>query len=174
LKYFIVRQDAQMNDIVQAVNGQDGVDATHIRQEKAHLIRRRTLLMCKSSQNLIFPDLLTTPFLMFSARLRQVASIYQKDIPYKEIVLLEQEHAITSLYFLPILPIVDCVTNPYHTYEGMRADRKPVLDYSKCKNLSVFKFEDLRMMYTVMSLELLESILIRKCIGLTFEQIQMI
>jgi len=173
MKYYVVRQDNQMHDIVHVVNGPNDVNFTDICHEKAHRIQKRTLLMCETGKDVIFPDILTIPFLMFSPQLKRIVSIYQKDIPYKEIVLLEQKQCFTAMYFLPVLPVLDCVTNPFRFHEGASASRKPILDYSKCKNLSIFKFKDINSIYTVMSLELLESILVRKCIGLSFTQVEM-
>jgi hypothetical protein len=162
-----------MYDIVDARNGSGDIDPRYICHEKSQRIKARTLLMCRPNDRLIFPDLLTKPFLMYSAKLMQVVSIYQKDIPHKEVVLLEQEHGLTSLYFLPILPILDCVANPYRYDGGVPASRKPILDHGKCRDFAIFKFEDLSRPYTVMSLELIESVLVRKCVGLAFERAQM-
>jgi len=173
MKYYIVSQDTRINDIVHVINGPMDINFTHICHEKAHYIRSRTLLTCRPNQKLIFSDILTMPFLMFSAKLRRIVSIYQNDIPYKEIVLLEQKHCLTSLYFLPIVPILECVTNPFRSSEGFKSNHKPILDYDQCKNLSIFKFKEIGSIHTVISLELLESILIRKCVGIMFEQVNM-
>jgi len=171
MKYFMLNKNSKLTDAPWLINWYTTIRPKYINLENASLLLFRSLIYVEKNRDLVFPDIITSPFLLISPQLKKIVEIYQPEIEYKQIVLLEPFHDYVQLYFLPILPRISCLL---HT-SVLNADRsiihRAVLDLSCVGDHSVFHIADIKNTYTILRLDLLESALIRGCIGLEYQEV---
>ena len=66
-------------------------------------------LLPESNKETIFTDVLSIPFFLVSARIKQVIQMYDSSIILKELVLLDKTNERAERYFIPIFDELECL-----------------------------------------------------------------
>lgn len=77
-----------------------------------------------------------------------------------------------KLYHLPILKKIDCLLEESKTNLDRSEIKEAVLDYEKIKDYSLFQLDNVKGTHIVIRLDLLESALRRKMIGLCIREVE--
>ena len=92
-------------------------------------------------------------------------SAYEPQIISKQIILLDTENRNKQTYYLPILPHLDCLSEESVLSPDGSELREGVLDLSQISSEGIFHIAGLSRFYTVIRLDVLESMLKRGARG---------
>ena len=105
------------------------------------------------------------PFLLLSKVCMDVVKLYEPQIVSKQIILLDTENRNKQTYYLPILPHLDCLSEKSVLSPDGSELREGVLDLSRIGSEGIFHIAGLSRFYTVVRLDVLESMLKRGARG---------
>ena len=172
MRYFIMEQDAEHNDAPNIINWYGKLDVQKLKQARSWEIPDRVLLEIRENPDTIFTDVISKPFLLYSKKTKDAVSIYESGIVHKQISLLDDQNLLTELYYLPILKSVDCLSDKSELNTDKSIIRRAVLDKNKLPRRSIFALDGLSSSYTVVRLDLAESLLRRGVRGVTFAKVE--
>lgn len=172
MRYFLLEQDEDFSDVPYVKSWPEKFDVRKIKQNQSYRLPRRVLLEIHSNEHTVFSDVIVKPFLLFSNTARETVSIYESRIPYKQVVLLDVEYGLTSIYFLPVLETVDCLSPKSELNPGRTVIRHAIIEALKLPDRSIFKLGNTKGTHIVVRLDLAESLLRRNVRGINFREIE--
>ena len=170
MKYFLIKMDQKFDTAPEIKGWFDKIKHRNICVERSHNIEKRQLLFIESNPNTVFPDILTFPFFLITAVVRDVVRMYEPNVMFKQIVLLDPKYSKTCTYYLPILNEVDClrgkhVQNNAENSNCIKVNTQIIGDQS----IVYAMLEEKR--YIVANLSIVESFLRRGAIGISLEEV---
>ena len=172
MRYFIMEQDEKYSDSPNIINWFGKINVQKLKQGQSWELPDRTLLEIRNNPDTIFTDVVSKPFLIYSKKTKDAVSIYESGIVHKQIVLLDDKNLMTELYYLPILKMIDCLSEKSELNTDKSIVRRAVLDKSKLPNRSIFVLDGLSSIYAVVRLDLAESLLRRGVRGITLRKVE--
>lgn len=148
------------------------VDPRNIKPGRSHLLEDRQVLGVLPNSHMVFTDVLSSPFFLLSSTCMDVVKMYEPYIISKQIVLLDFENRQKQLYFLPILQHISCLAEGSRWNMDKSVLFEGVIDLEKVNDLGIFCLSDLKNMYTVIRLDVLESMLKRGAKGLAITELR--
>lgn len=173
MRYFVVRTDMDYTDAPEVINWYKDIDVRDIEAGRSHKIQQRSIFSINSNKDVIFTDILSTPFFLVTDLLEKVIKLYEPRTIFKQVVLLDSENEKVNLYHLPILKKVDCLMEESTCNLDKSVITNFVLDYSKIKDNSIFQIANVNGIYTVVRLDILESFLRRGAKGLSIQEVEL-
>ena len=174
MQYFIIEGDKRYVDGPNIINWYEKIDIRNINKDNSYKLPKRIVLKVSPNKNIIFTDIITKPFLLVSDKFKKIIQIYEPRIIYKQVALLDQENEKTELYHLPILPKVECLNVKSRFNQDRSIIKEAALDYDKIKDYSLFQISGVKSIYTVIRLDLLESILRRGGRGIAISEVELV
>lgn len=174
MQYFIIECDERYVDSPNIINWFMKIDIRNINKDNSYKLSKRMVLKVTPNKNITFTDIITKPFLLVSNNFKKIIDIYEPKIIYKQVALLDQENEKTELYHLPILPKVECLNIKSRFNQDRSIIKEAVLDYDKIKEYSLFQISGIKNIYTVIRLDLLESILRRGGSGIAISAVELV
>lgn len=163
MKYFILEQGDAYDRNPDIKDWYGKIDLHSLRL-KATESGQRFMFRVSATENTFYPDIMMSPVFMVSGAVRNVIEMYGKRVFYKEVFLLNQERNDGHIYYIPFLPVVDCL----ECRESMRGERKReyAVDEKKLWNRSIVEADIRDRQYIVVSLDFAESLLRRGLTGI--------
>jgi len=156
------------------LNGFDEINKGDICLSRWKFIKKRILFYVESDNDTIHVGLITMPFLLLEEEVFKIASKYEPVMPSRQVVLLDKKNFISSLYYLPILPRIDCISpNSKLINANTRFDGVPILNFDTIRGYHIFWLKDFNSHLPVISLDLAESILRRNAMGIHLTPIEL-
>lgn len=167
MKYFLLKGDKAYADAPILADWSGKIDPRLIRPGESHKLPDRLILNILPNPYVTFVDVLTSPFLLLSKTCMDVVKLYQRHTVSKQLVLLDAENRQKSVYHLPILKQLSCLTDESVWNKSVLLSG--TIDLDKVGDEAIFQmvFPDVR--YTVIRLDMLESMLKRGARGLKIE-----
>lgn len=166
--------DEHYTDMPRIARLPDGFDVRDVSPENAIKLPKTSIALVHENEHLNFTDYISSPFLLLSELCMGVVQFYEPSIPEKYMVLLESQHKLMRTYHLPILPKIHCLTKA----SVLNLDRSIIqyaeLDASTIGEHSIFQIADVTSNYTVLRLDILESMLKRGAKGLSIVEVDTI
>lgn len=172
MKYFLLKTDSQFDTAPEIIDWFKRIDRRNIYLGKSHNIEKRQLFFIKENAHTVFPDVLSFPFFMVTEGLRDVIQMYEPRTIFKEIVLLGQKYAETCTYYLPILEYVDCLEPSSRLTMDRSTILDGIIDRRKVDDRSIFYLAEVRNLYTIARLDIIESFLRRGAKGVSLEEVK--
>ena len=166
MKYFLMQTDPLYVDAPVLQDWSGTIDRTKIKPGLSHQLPARTLLNIYPNVHTTFTDIVDFPFLLLSKRCMDVVKMYEPQVISKQIILLDAENRNKQTYYLPILPHLDCLSEESVLSPDGSELREGVLDLSRVSSKGIFHISGLSHFYTVMRLDVLESMLRRGARGI--------
>lgn len=166
MKYFLLHSDPFFTDTPEILDWSGKIDPRDICPSQSYRIKNRQIFEIRPNPNLVFIDVLTSPFLLLSKVCMETIRLYEPKIKAKQIILLDTVTPQRKTYYLPILQSIHCLTDGSEWNLDKSILRKGVLDLSQIKDASIFQLADLKTKYTVIRMDVLESILKREVRGI--------
>lgn len=169
MRYFMIRTHPLYTNAPDIINWYNVFDKRNIRPGASHLLPERALLRLRPNPNTVFCDVVTYPYLLVTNIVKEAILIYQPKTIFKEIILLDERNDLAETYYLPVLPVVDCL----HASSEMNNDRSVIyqaaLDTERVGEEKFFRIGGLFNAYYIVHVDLAESILRRgaRGVGLT-------
>jgi hypothetical protein len=170
-EYFILSQDKRYNRAPYILNLLDVLNRAYINRKDAHRLPERSVLYVRDADEYDMPDVLDKDLFLVSKGVSRVFSFYDKDIMFKDIMLIGKRTAEQMPYRLPILEDADCLHgDSEYSYGSLR---KIVLDRKKIGRRSIFRIRDEHLQSaTIVRLDVAESLLRRSFKGLWFTELE--
>lgn len=170
MEYFLIETD-EMNPIPYLINKNWGLDTRMLTKEKIDQISRWSMMEMNFPEEGFFPDLLCDPCIMVSKTVMEVIRMYHPNVPYKGVKLWDKKTGVNATYCIPILDMVDCISEEtIYNNIGNRIE-KLVLDQEKIKPYAVFKVKGYKSRCIVGRMDFLESVLKRGARGMKVEAV---
>ena len=171
MRYYILEQDKGFTDVPKLVNWFEHLTVANTRKPDIQNIHQREIFQMQSGEDTVYVDILFSPILMVSDTVKECMALYEPNIQFKEVILLNQKRRRMQNYFLPSLEEIDCLT-PKSEYTFGHMDLKYIeIDKDKVGDKAVFKLKGVEKSYIIARLDMVESLLRRGGKGIMVREI---
>lgn len=171
MRYFLLEQDNGYANIPRPVNWFDKLLPGKV-MESLRKLPDREIFWIETGENTAFIDYMSDPFIMVSEKMQKCISLFEPNMPFKEIVLLDGEKRAVQNYFVPFLPELDCLTENSE-YTNWNYDLKYIeLDESRLRDKVIFTLKGPQKQNTVVRLDAVESFLRRGIEGMMLREVE--
>ena len=172
MKFFILGTDETFSNYPKLKSWFGKIDDRKFNIQDAYKIPKRQLLAIDESENTVFTSIIERPFPMVSAEVKAVFDMYEPHIIYKEVVLLDGKNEKTGVYYIPILPEVDCLDAESEFNLNKSLIKRGIIDYERTGGKAIFRLGGVGHYYMVGRLDLVESILKRNVRGIGLKELE--
>jgi len=170
MKYFELElDDVNYSDAPRLINWYGVQDVRLIKWENYHKWQQRLVYDVNPSEPIIFTDILSFPFLLVSPMIKNTIQLYGDKVVFKETILLSSEKEFEEVYYLPIMQESDQLHLSYVESWGNRNQQGKLPEWMKDRNIFWVRQKGKR--HTIINLDLAESLLRRKAIGLHLKEV---
>ena len=166
MKYFIMKTHQDYIHAPQPKAWFGKIDTRDFVPERFQHVPNKTLFFVHSNPNLVFIDMLSSPFFMVTKPVRKVLELYNPHLPSKQIVLLDRDSGLSEVYYIPLFKRISCLHADTQLNVGKTHIEKVVLNRIAIKDTPVFRIEDISEPYIVARMDVVESILKREPRGI--------
>ncbi|MCL2122230.1 MAG: hypothetical protein FWH28_08290 [Clostridiales bacterium] len=171
MRYFVLKQDDRITDMPYAIDFFEKIDVRSVSAAGAGAVPTRTLINIRPSGFTVFPDVLCSPVLLVTDEAKDVIQAFDEYLVYREVVYLDAKNESLQLYFMPMMEIVDCLSEKSEYVNVSRgAFSKVVLKRAPIRDKALFLVKNNTQRVCIMRLDLAESLLGRDCKGFTLEE----
>ncbi|MFI3212248.1 MAG: hypothetical protein R3Y24_02805 [Eubacteriales bacterium] len=171
MNYYLLESDPLYKEMPYIKSLSKDFDLNNIRSAQSHKLPDISIAYIYENPDTNFIDIVSSPFLLCSDLCMKVIKIYEPYIISKKISLLDTTNKIMRTYDLPILPRLNCLTENSEFNLDKSVIKYAELDLIKVKHHSIFHIADAKNMYTVIRLDMLESMLKRGAKGLSITKL---
>lgn len=133
-------------------------------------IPKRVILNIRSNPATEFVDIISTPFLLVSQKVKKVMELYEPNLQFKEIILLDRKNAFAEEYFLPLLTVKDVLSEKSVFTNNHSVLEKAVLLKEKVGDTAVFFADGAPREAGIWRLDIIESLLFRGAKGFVLNE----
>lgn len=169
MKYFLIRTHPLYTAAPDVINWFSVFDKRNIKPDTSYKLPDRTLLKFRPHLNTVFCDIVSFPYLLVSNIIKELVLLYQPKTIFKEIILMDDQNDLAEVYYLPILPEIDCLHDTSEMNNDRSVIKRAVLDVNKIAGEKFFRIGGLMNAYYIVHVDLAESMLRRgaRGVGLT-------
>lgn len=161
MRYYILEQDMGYADIPKLMNWFVHLTASNTKSPDIKNLHNREIITMQTDEDTVCADILFSPIFMISDTVKECLALYEPNMQFKEIILLDQKRRKMQNYFLPSLEEIDCLTSRSE-YTFGHVDLKYIeLDKNRIGDKSIFKLKGVEKNYIIARLDVVESLLRR-------------
>lgn len=173
MRFFMIEQDQTLPDCIQFRDFDIcGVRRIFFHEDAEQLNDSTTLYLAEKSGETA-PDFIMSPVYMVSDTVKRVFDMYEDDMIFKPITIIQKETGKMYPYYHLLLKRMDMFSEQTEYYDNGSIKRL-VLDSKKIGEHKVFALDDKRFLKPCIRLEVLESLLRRRVIGIKWKEIEVI
>lgn len=172
-RYFFMEQDHTLMDVI-GLRDFDIYGKRHIfTWEDRDRVNDITSLYLDESKGECAPDFIKSPVYMISEMAKKVIDMYEDDLVFKKIVLIHKSEERQLVYFHLLLKEIEALDKGTEYYpNGM--EKRMILSKEKIGAHKAFLLADSKIRLPVVSLEVVESLLRRRVMGVQFKEIEVV
>lgn len=171
MRYFLLEQDEGYINIPRPVNWFKKLTPGRA-MESVKKLPNREIFGVETGEDPVFLDLMTDPLVLVSEKVKKCLSLYEPNMPFKEIVLLDRTKRVAQNYFVPTLAEIDCLTKNSE-YTNWNYDLKYIeLEKRKLRDKAIFTIKGPQKQKIVIRLDAAESLLRRGAKGLMLKEVE--
>ncbi len=137
----------------------------------AERINDITPLYLDSTKGECAPDFIKSPVYMVSEMAKEVIDMYEDNLVFKKIVLIDKDEERQLTYYHLLLPAIEAL-DASTLYYPNKTEKKTVLSAEKIGSHKVFLMADSLKQLPVVSQDVVESLLRRHVTGVKFTEIE--
>lgn len=169
-RYFFMDQDNTLPDMIGLRDFDIGGGSHVFTWEDRDQLNELTSLYLKEDGGECVPDFIKSPVYMVSDMAKRVIDMYEDDMVFKKIVLIHKAEESQLVYHHLLLKEIAALDGTTEYYpNGM--EKRMVLSQEKIGGHKAFLLSDSRVKLPVFSLEVVESLLRRQVMGVSFKEI---
>ena len=172
MKYFLVSTETENTQLPYITDWFHKINPRDITPERAGNIPEATLLSMESRTETIFPDILSTPGFLVSTMVCDVLKLYDPYFQYRRMLAIDKQARRKKLYFLPILPVCDCLLPESELNQDKSKIIRGVLDLEKTQRRPIVKLGGLTSTHMAFRLDVVESMLRRGAKGIKLTELE--
>ena len=150
------------------------LDQKTVRDKKRNLIPKYTLFQIENHMQTVFTDILFHPCFMVSKKVMDVIKLYEPSLRFERVALSDQVAKKIFVYYIPILEELDVLTGNSRVANDKCTLEYIEIDGKKVKHKAIFQLENNGKIYVLVHLDLIESLLRRKAIGVDLKVVDTI
>lgn len=171
MRYYLIIQDKGYINVPKMESVYQKLSDNGSKPPSVNNLKRRSIIEMKSKKETIFPDILVGGLFLVSEKSKECISLFEPNMHFKEIILLDKRRKVKQHYFLPIFFEVDCLTKNSEFSFGHMELKKIEIDESKLKDKAIFRIAGIEKNYIIARLDMIESLLRRGIKGMALEEI---
>jgi len=166
MKYFLLDAD----DRIEQPHFLDWYNEMNPKKQAAWEIPRLNSFMVSLSAETDFMDIISYPYFMISSGFANLVRAYDETIQFKYAVVFDRENKRHMTYSMPLLKVVDCLSEESELNRDGSVLRKAVLRRYAIRDYTMFQIGGVKNRYIAASLELVESAFRREVQGLRIRE----
>lgn len=171
MRFFTIEQDKALQDQIRFrdfdINGPRHIFYKEDRDE----IQESTMMYLTKDSGEAAPDFIQSPVYLVSDQVKKVFDVYEDDMVFKTVTIAHKERETIWVYHHLLLERLDAFAEETEFYTNGSIKRL-VLDPEKIGDHKVFLLNDKRFPNPLISLEVAESLLRRKVMGIIFKEVE--
>ncbi|MCI8774163.1 MAG: hypothetical protein HFI50_09590 [Lachnospiraceae bacterium] len=173
MQHFLIEVETK-DPLPEIINWYDKIKPQYVNEMNAHKIKEWLLLDVNMNQDTIFPDIFCDPFFLLSKDIAKLVNKYEPGIRMVGVNIFSKKYRIFLPYFLPILPIINCLSNQSEfIHEDIDISRGVIIE-RETTGRGIFQLAGIETQRVVIRLDLLESILRREPISIRVQEIEVV
>lgn len=172
MRFFLIKPDKRFFNVPEIINWYQNSEAKLLLKEEYNQLPRRTLFGVRGDENTNYFDVLFHPFFLLSKTIQKIVSLYEPNLCYKEIIYLNQKMRHVEIYYLPILPKIDCLTSKSQFNLDHSKVTKAVICEKKVGDTTIFQLSEVKERQIIIRLDLAESLIRRNVKGFLLEEVE--
>lgn len=172
MDYFQIQQDPRINYTPTLLDLGTHFDKRWVINEEYDKIPKITAFHIKEQEFTQYPDLLDRQIPIISKSFKELITLYEPQIMFKTISLIEAKKGMNKIYYLPIFKTIKCLHESTQYNLDETVIKTIVLDKEKIEDLSIFKVGNEKTKALMIRLDLMESLLRRNIKGIGFNKIR--
>lgn len=174
MQYFLLKQnrDYSQTPSIENFHGR-GFMRKNFTPSGCKKIEDINMVMSPSKEALQYLDVLDTQVFLVSKEVKKVFSLYDPSMRFKMFIMMNNLIAggQTGEYYAPIFREVECASPSSEFNLDKSYIKKLALIESKVSHLPIFRVGGIRAEATIVRLDVAESLMRRKFLGLKFEKV---
>ena len=170
MKYFIT----EVNEKYVAPTPTDWygiIDRKTLSRKMPSQMSRHLLFQVENHMQMVFTDILTFPCFMVSGMVRDVIKKYDSSIWFLRIVLYDNERKRSMAYYIPYLNQIDCMEK---RDENIKDIRRIFVQKEDIKEKIIVEIANGNTSNVIMRMDLVESILRRRAVGIGLRKVDIL
>nr|WP_302597024.1 DUF1629 domain-containing protein [uncultured Cellulosilyticum sp.] len=173
MRYFIMKQDQHLSYSFKLrdfdMNGKHQV----FHKEEANQLNDTSFLYVVGKGDEAYSDFIQNPVYMASEVVQGVLDMYEDELISKKVVIIHKETQREEIYYHIITDHIEALSEKALFYpDGL--EKKIILDREKIGDHHVFQLKDVKGVYLIVSLAVVESLLRRQVQGILFEEVEVV
>lgn len=174
MKFFLLSWEEDGNPVPRIVNWMAKLDYRAVQTKKLGKLPPRTLLYIENNPETVFPDIISSPFLLVSELVRDVMEKYDIRQEGKQIVLLDGVYGFAEIYYIQNMQECTCLHADTLFNNDGTVIKELILDRATAVSLPpFFRVAGVHKDYIIGRLDFVESLLRRGAKGIRLEELQM-
>lgn len=161
MRYFIIEEDKKVKNLPHILNWMKTIDARNLKWGSYHKLPEISTLYIQKDDFAVFTDILSRPFFMLSKNLQEIIKLYEPNMGYRQVVLIDYKKECAAQYFLPHLQVIDCLTKDTKFNLDHSMIERAVVEQNKIGEKAIFQLGQVSNRYVVVRFDVLESFLRR-------------
>lgn len=171
MRFFTMEQDKGISDMIAFRDFDICGQRYRFTKKEAESINDSTTLYLAEKSGEAAPDFIQSPIHMVSDVVRKVLDMYEDDMVFKSIALVDKERERILMYYTLLLEEMDMLSDESEFYPN-GSEKRLVLDSEKIGEHKVFMLADKRFRNPFVSLEVVESLLRRNVCGIRWNEVE--
>lgn len=161
MRYFYIEEDKEITNRPQIVNWYNKIDERDLHYGTYHKVSEKTVLYIESSKWTYYPEIISRPFFMISKKIKDILTLYEPNMGYRQVILIDFDNEKATQYFIPHIKRFDCLTEKSVFNKHHSSLKKIVIDSKKVGDCCIFELDNVPDRYVIVRMDFLESILRR-------------
>lgn len=171
MRYFLVKQDKEYTKMPRIVNWFGKIKTECIGPGGYEQLEDDYVFMIEYKENTEYTDLVMEPFYMISNMMKYVLKVYEPNLAFTDLYLLDKKTKKAYEYYIPHLKEYDCLTAKSKIeFQGTQLSHGE-LDLEKLGDHSIFYLARMKKKHLVIREDLAESLLRRGFYGVNLERL---
>lgn len=172
MKYFLIESDASLINKPELINWYKIIDKKSIDDGKYNKLDDKTAVYIKANKDTIFYDVVASPIFIVKKELKELISLFEPNLGYKQLILVDKENSQMEQYYIPELVRIDCLDKSTIYNIDKSVIKEGVIDTSKLLDKAIFRIKNIKTTNIVVRMDLLEAMLKRDYRGFTVRELK--
>lgn len=173
MKYFEIQDTPELKYAPSLKDWYGKFDVRDIKLDTFPKLPDMQLFIIEPSENTIFTDIILFPFLLVSPMVQEVIQMYRECCFFRKIILLDQLHKESRLYYLPVLDEASDILLQRKKYKNgvcvLEKQKPEGEEINLCRNLLWVRDSNKR--HIILSMDMAESLIRRNVTGLGLAEV---
>ncbi|WCF09233.1 hypothetical protein NDS46_04840 [Paenibacillus thiaminolyticus] len=171
MDYFIIAQDESADQQFRFAGLKSTNKIIEVTPDQADDIQDITIVFVEGQADSVYPDYIGKPVVLVADEVKKVLELHDPKLVFKCAILSDPKHSMQKVYWLLLLPRVDCLSERTE-FQKTGAVKRIVIDQAKAAGHAIFRVQGLLEKHVFIPLDVAESLLRRELLGIRLEKVE--